>query len=341
MIIKIMIVLMALVTSVFAEKNTKFFKPSFSCEKVKQGSIEYKICTDEVLAKLDKKVSNIYKSFPFISKEIIIDQRAWIKQRNKCKDNRCIQEAYQGRLQELNYSLKNAKTFPKHILDAMKEAEATLQIQWDPIVFSKQELIDAGMQFKDDLFRFKNVTFKVPLIAGVQYDDSKLKEILGACYYYRFDLEVKEYPAKYIEDGRKYWVEDERKPFRDLNVSVWKTTAKGKEWLFIKPTDKGRSFLIDMAICEQKRLKNNIVDALNYNRKQIKMSQSGLYDAAIVNYKNKEYVFDLFLIHDHAIEFIIYDVLGTTSSEDPTIQFTGTWPAAVTFKKTNMKQGEK
>ncbi len=324
--------------------NISLLAASFDCTHA-TTNVEKMICADKELSQFDEKLNRVYTSFYLLTKEIKTDQRAWIKKRNTCQDTNCIKEAYTKRVEELTTSLANQKTFPKLYLDAMKEAQEHMEIVWNPIIFSEQERIDAGLKFKDDLFRFKNIQFKPPLIENVQYNDPRLKEILGVCYFYRFDLEIGEFDhPKYIEDGKKYWVEDERKPLRDINVSVWKTTAKNKEWLFIKPTTSGSAYLVDTALCKQERLKNNLVDALNYDRERVKRSQSGLYHAGIISYKEQEYVFDLIWDQNHKVYFELYKILSRTSSEDPTIRFTGVWQAIIPFKKiekSQTQQGEK
>jgi uncharacterized protein YecT (DUF1311 family) len=318
------------------------FGASFDCTKA-TTKVEKMICQDEELSKLDEKLSEVYTSFYLLTKEIKTDQRAWMKQRNQCQDRNCIKESYQTRIQELTTSLANQKTFPKLYLDAMKEAQENMQIVWNPIIFSEQKRIDAGLKFKDDLFRFKNITFKPPLIQNVQYNDPKLKEILGVCYYYRFDLEIGKFDnPKYYSEGKKYWVEDERKPLRNINVSVWKTYAKDKEWLFIKPTNSGSAFLVDTALCKQEKLKNNLVDALNYDRGRVKRSQSGLYNAAIISYKEQEYIFDTSWGRGSIIYFDLYKTLSRAGPDDPTIRFTGGWVYLIPFEKINKsQQGEK
>ena len=324
--------------------SLSLFAASFDCTKA-TTNVEKMICADGQLSQLDTKLSQIYSSFTLLTKEIKTDQRAWMKKRNTCKDITCVQTLYQQRIEELDTSLTNQKTFPKLYLDAMKEAQEHMEIVWNPIIFSEQKRIDAGLKFKDDLFRYKNITFKSPLIENVQYNDPKLKEILGVCYFYRFDLEIGEFDhPKYIEDGRKYWVEDERKPLRDINVSVWKTYAKDKEWLFIKPTTSGSAYLVDTALCKQEKLKNNLVDALNYNRGRVKRSHFGLDNSSIVTYKNQEYVFELSLIQNYRNAFSILNILGITAADDPTIRFTGGWVYLIPFKKiekSQPQQGEK
>lgn len=84
--------------------------PSFSCNKVKAGSIEAMICTDTGLAELDRKLAEVYAAAqrkatnehpPMLKAE----QRGWIKGRDECwksDDNRgCAESEYRRRIAEL------------------------------------------------------------------------------------------------------------------------------------------------------------------------------------------------------------------------------------------------
>lgn len=88
--------------SILAENNVKFYETSFDCSKVKQDSVEYKICSDEKLSNLDRDLSNVYLSIDSLSEEIKSDQKSWKQQRNKCEDSDCIKLFYILRLNELN-----------------------------------------------------------------------------------------------------------------------------------------------------------------------------------------------------------------------------------------------
>jgi len=84
--------------------------PSFDCRKVENGSIEKMICGDQDLAKLDRKLEEIYSA---ASKKAVnertpvlkAEQRGWIKGRNECwksDDKRlCVEENYRYRIAEL------------------------------------------------------------------------------------------------------------------------------------------------------------------------------------------------------------------------------------------------
>jgi len=84
--------------------------PSFDCRKVKDSSIEKLICADEELAKLDRKLAEVYgaatkKAVNEHPPVLQVEQRGWIKGRNECwksDDKRgCVKDEYQRRIAEL------------------------------------------------------------------------------------------------------------------------------------------------------------------------------------------------------------------------------------------------
>lgn len=80
--------------------------PSFDCRKVKDSSIEKMICADDELAKLDRKLAEVYNAaskravneHPLV---LTAEQRGWVKGRNECwksdDKRRCIEENYRRR----------------------------------------------------------------------------------------------------------------------------------------------------------------------------------------------------------------------------------------------------
>jgi len=85
-------------------------KPSFSCAKVKAGSIEQTICQDAELATLDNRLAAVYaaatrKAVDEHPPVLKAEQRGWIKGRNDCwkaPDRRdCVQTQYVQRIAEL------------------------------------------------------------------------------------------------------------------------------------------------------------------------------------------------------------------------------------------------
>lgn len=84
--------------------------PSYSCDKVKPGSIEAMICEDTELSALDLKLSGVYaaaskKAADERPPQLKAEQRGWIKGRNECwkSDDKggCVRDAYLGRIAEL------------------------------------------------------------------------------------------------------------------------------------------------------------------------------------------------------------------------------------------------
>jgi uncharacterized protein len=78
--------------------------PSFNCKKA-TTSVEKTICANDTLARLDRKLGEIWKSFIDASNDDAFksrlrqDQALWVKLRDKCQsDVGCISSAYQQRL---------------------------------------------------------------------------------------------------------------------------------------------------------------------------------------------------------------------------------------------------
>ena len=182
---KIILILTALLNVTCANEQVKFYKPSFSCEKVKNSSVEYKICRNENLSDLDNELNKIYKSFKLITNDIKQEQIVWIKQRNKCKDNSCIKNKYQTRIENLNTSLSNQNTFSKKMLDIMKISQKAIKVT--SIMIKEKEMT----LFLKDLFIFKNIIVNKPILHKVDYNNTKLKDLLGNdCWNMRLDFEV-------------------------------------------------------------------------------------------------------------------------------------------------------
>lgn len=90
--------------------SSKLSGPSFSCDRVRFGSIEAMVCKDKELSALDRKLAGVYTA---ASKKAVNErppmlkavQRGWIKGRNKCwktADKReCVRKKYVRRIAEL------------------------------------------------------------------------------------------------------------------------------------------------------------------------------------------------------------------------------------------------
>lgn len=262
-----------------------------------------------------------------------------MKQRNQCKNTVCIQKRYESRIADLNTSLNNEKTFPKTYLDAMKLAQTTMN-QIDPRKVTSPHYYEKydekrNKAFKEDFFRFKNITAKTPLVAEVKdYNDSKLKEILGECHGYRFDLRTDINPYHAMEDNEHIYYQppDMREPVMDLNISIWKFSVQAKEWLLLQPMSWAPYYAIDPVFCKNLKSDGNLVEALNKNRAQIKKAYTKPYDnAMLVDYKNKDYLITLY-IDETSATFELSDILGLYSYFKP-LEFIGVPYAGIKLKK--------
>jgi uncharacterized protein YecT (DUF1311 family) len=80
--------------------------PSFDCTKASTET-EKTICVDDILSGMDSMVVTNYLQLKSAklganAAKLVVDQRAWLKQRNLCKeDSDCLHESYMQRIDEL------------------------------------------------------------------------------------------------------------------------------------------------------------------------------------------------------------------------------------------------
>jgi uncharacterized protein len=81
--------------------------PSFDCSKA-SNSVEKLACADEHLAKLDRKLSDLYKSIeknPDQAAEHRASQQKWLRARDACSKSSevktCVQSSYEHRIAEI------------------------------------------------------------------------------------------------------------------------------------------------------------------------------------------------------------------------------------------------
>ncbi len=263
---KIIVLIIVLIVNVLAN-DVKFYNPSFDCSKVKKESIEYKICTNEKLSKLDTNLSKVYNSFHFISKEIKGNQIEWIEQRNQCKDDQCIQTAYQKRIKELTVASANQNTFPKEALEFFKQADQDME---QTFLFKDDEKQNQKEIYqKEKFFRFQDIHYQEPIVKDVKYD--KLKELLGDCYQFKLNV----FLSKRCRGAKcsSFYVDEEYQKGRDFYFTVWNAVVKGRKQLFVIRRDKNNqpyviAYLLDKKQCSQvvKELDFYYPNAI-YNRK--------------------------------------------------------------------------
>lgn len=90
--------------------NDLVFSPSFSCDNVAAGTVESRICANEPLAALDRKLEAVYenalkKATNESLSQLKAQQRGWIKGRNDCwkatDQKQCVEAEYQRRIAQL------------------------------------------------------------------------------------------------------------------------------------------------------------------------------------------------------------------------------------------------
>ncbi len=77
---------------------------SFDCE-LARGYVEKTICTDRTLGAMDLKMAKLYRdkvSTPAVGVSSVKNrQRQWLKERNRCKNDACLNRVYSERIHEL------------------------------------------------------------------------------------------------------------------------------------------------------------------------------------------------------------------------------------------------
>lgn len=85
--------------------------PSFDCRRA-STSVERMICADPTLADKDRRVaawfSKSLSDFPDGRAYVIADQRAWLGERNRCTNSRCVHMSYNKRLLLLQWAEQNS-----------------------------------------------------------------------------------------------------------------------------------------------------------------------------------------------------------------------------------------
>ena len=217
------------------------FGASFDCVKAK-SDVEKAICQDEELSKLDEELNKVYTSFYFLTKEMKTDQREWLKQRNQCQDTACIKEVYTARVNNLNTSLSNQNTFPKKMLDYLIKSQQAEKVE-TPQLKEKQFSTE---EFFKDLFTFKNIKVNEPLLYKVDYNDTKLKELLGNdCWDMRMDYMISDVQKKLMNTWYSAYIEKE--------FSLWQVDMDGdkkKELIFAQHGDSNQYYLLEQRLCK-------------------------------------------------------------------------------------------
>lgn len=74
---------------------------SFNCAAAREAS-EIRVCANPTLGALDEQLAEVYRDASSRTSDIRSSQRAWLKSRNTCVDDACIQTHYEQRIGELS-----------------------------------------------------------------------------------------------------------------------------------------------------------------------------------------------------------------------------------------------
>ena len=115
------------------------------CNASHLNRTEHTICANDELGKLDKKLASVYGAVKADGKDKT--QRAWLKQRNRCKsDVTCIRQAYEERIEQLN-SQKEEETLSQAMKNSAFELMKTMCNAGDAsICLSVGIIYDEGKQ---------------------------------------------------------------------------------------------------------------------------------------------------------------------------------------------------
>jgi uncharacterized protein len=313
---KIVLIISILLSITLTANEVKFYKPSFSCSNVKKESIEYKICSDKELSQLDTILSRTYQSFRLVTNEIKQEQKAWLKQRKKCKTKECIKESYLSRAEQLLISLKGQKTFPKHILDVMESVEKNKLLYVKAVNLIITPYTKEEKAFKNDLFHFRNFTFIKPIKSNLAYDSEELKKYLGECYKYDaykwfyVEKDFKRVNGKIV--GKYQYIHEDNPADRRINsISIYNPIEIGKRNYYLLQFYNNVFLLIDKNYCNTfgKKYNFDFLKALNADIIRANIEKSGKF--YLVKYKNQLAVLNVFSDNGKQYaDFELYALLG-------------------------------
>jgi len=77
---------------------------SFDCAKASSPT-EKMICQNPKISKLDDRLSEVYKEVRKADASVVEEQKSWLKDARACKDEKCLENAYGIRVEELENRL--------------------------------------------------------------------------------------------------------------------------------------------------------------------------------------------------------------------------------------------
>lgn len=245
-------------------ENIQFYNPSFSCDNVKTDSVEYKICTNNELSKLDIKLTDSYTDLMKIKsvnqEKIKKGQIEWLKTvRDGCSTNECLKYSYKNRVEDLekiiNQKNKNDNNFNK-IKSTIEDTKYKECLRATSDIKRANCQIEAKEKWELELNKLHNL-----LIGKIKDTNSKFyQELLNGKYYKLKDIKslIKTLEKEYTNNHNN-WTQYKESSFELLDNIYGKKS--GQMWYLILQNKK--KIIIEQRVQEVLKL-INMIDEENF-----------------------------------------------------------------------------
>lgn len=278
--------------------------------------------------KLKIELDSIYKSFPYITKEIKQDQDEFLKSISDCKDdNNCIISSYKARIKELNTLLENSKTYPKELIEHIKiiQENSTECYKGNYVVECEETPLN---NFWQDFFRYKDIKIKPKIVDAKPYSSQEVKDTLKYCWDLGLDREV----FKYIEPNYVYYrfvevdkngelyfaskIKGKKYIKKHKNITIGDVVLNDKNYLALSG-EVGDILFIEKDFCNHPMKNKNLLELLKKSNK-MKMSID-YYEKAkgtfTINYRGKDYILSYIIYNNTGYSINLNSIFAMTSDE--------------------------
>lgn len=141
---------------------------SFDCAKA-SAPTEKMICQNPKISKLDDRLSEVYKEVRKADASVVEEQKSWLKDARACKDEKCLENTYGIRVEELENRLaKLSQVKPQgNPQPATQVAGTDSELAWCTAFLSVYARATNDMQTMEQ--NYKNLYSKLGVRAGNTY----------------------------------------------------------------------------------------------------------------------------------------------------------------------------
>ncbi|MBT0879004.1 hypothetical protein KJQ97_06190 [Campylobacter sp. 2018MI01] len=278
--------------------------------------------------KLKIELDSIYKSFPYITKEIRQDQDEFLKNIRDCKDdNNCIINSYKTRIKELSTSLENSKTYPKELIEHIKviQENSTECYKGNYVVECEETPLN---NFWQDFFRYKDIKIKPKIVDAKPYASQEVKDTLKYCWDLGLDRRV----SKTVEpnygvysffevdkNGELYFaskIKGKKYIEKHKNITISDVILDNKNYLALSG-EFGDILFIEKDFCNHP-MKNK--DLLKLLKKSNKMKMSYRFyehtkNVFAINYRERDYILSYIIYNNTGYSINLNSIFAMTSDE--------------------------